>query len=154
MKAKIDFSIKKYRMSLDKCCKDMKLQHFFIIYLLRYFMIKFFSESVRELRHVVWPTYNETRKYFLIVLTILVLFWLYLFLASTFFSEIIFSVRDMLEGNSSNIINNIDTNVDLNVIENPIGEVDVNTIEAIDTTWGIETTDTLENIDTIEDTDS
>jgi len=59
-------------------------------------MIKFFSESLRELRHVVWPTYTETRKYFLIVLTVLVLFGIYLFVASTFFSEIIFSIKDIV----------------------------------------------------------
>ena len=37
-------------------------------------MYKFINESVRELSHVVWPTRKETKKYFTIVVTVLVLF--------------------------------------------------------------------------------
>ncbi|MDR1988019.1 MAG: preprotein translocase subunit SecE [Candidatus Peribacteria bacterium] len=36
-------------------------------------MFKFFSDSFRELKHVVWPTKKETKDYFTIVLVILVL---------------------------------------------------------------------------------
>jgi len=38
------------------------------------FMIKFFKDSFREISHVVWPTKAETKKYFFIVLTVLILF--------------------------------------------------------------------------------
>ncbi|MDR3150866.1 MAG: preprotein translocase subunit SecE [Candidatus Peribacteria bacterium] len=37
-------------------------------------MIKFFKDSFRELKHVVWPTRKETKSYLVIVLTILILF--------------------------------------------------------------------------------
>ena len=50
-------------------------------------MIQFFKDSFRELSHVVWPTREETRMYFLIVLIVLIVFWIYLFIASTIFSE-------------------------------------------------------------------
>jgi len=37
-------------------------------------MIQFFKDSFRELRHVVWPTKEETKNFFIIVLTVLILF--------------------------------------------------------------------------------
>jgi preprotein translocase SecE subunit len=37
-------------------------------------MIKFFKDSFRELKHVVWPTANETKKYFAIIISVLVIF--------------------------------------------------------------------------------
>ena len=50
-------------------------------------MIQFFKDSFRELNHVVWPTREETRNFFIIVLVILIVFGIYLFAASTIFSE-------------------------------------------------------------------
>jgi len=58
------------------------------------FMIQFFKDSVRELTHVVWPTREETKNFFIIVMIILTLFWLYLFIASTIFSEIMLYLRN------------------------------------------------------------
>lgn len=51
-------------------------------------MIQFFKDSVRELKHVVWPTKEETKNFFIVVLVILVLFGLYLFISWAIFSEI------------------------------------------------------------------
>lgn len=59
-------------------------------------MITFVKDSVRELKHVVWPTRKETTHYFTIVLVVLILFGLYLFLASTLFSEILFTLKDIV----------------------------------------------------------
>lgn len=56
-------------------------------------MVQFFKDSIRELSHVVWPTREETRNFFLVVLVILIAFGLYLFLASTFFSEVMLYVK-------------------------------------------------------------
>jgi len=50
-----------------------KTATFFLI-LTYFFMIQFFKDSIRELKHVVWPTKEETTKYFIIVVTILVVF--------------------------------------------------------------------------------
>ncbi|HBA45402.1 TPA: preprotein translocase subunit SecE [Patescibacteria group bacterium] len=36
------------------------------------FMINFLKESIKEFEHVVWPTQNETKKYFLIVTGVIV----------------------------------------------------------------------------------
>lgn len=52
-------------------------------------MIKFFKDSTRELKHVIWPTTKETKKYFIVVVSVLVLFWLYVFIASTIFTNLI-----------------------------------------------------------------
>lgn len=60
-------------------------------------MIQFFKDSVRELKHVVWPTAAETRKYFMIVLVVLILFGIYIFAASNLFSEILFQAKDFLK---------------------------------------------------------
>lgn len=59
-------------------------------------MVKFIKDSVRELKHVVWPTKQETIKYFYIVVTVLVLFWIYLFIASTLFSEGLLYLKNMV----------------------------------------------------------
>ena len=55
-------------------------------------MITFIKDSFRELKHVVWPTREETKSYFMMVLVTLILFGLYLFIANTVFSEIILNV--------------------------------------------------------------
>ena len=59
-------------------------------------MIKFVKESLREFKHVVWPTREETRNYFIVVLAILIFFGLYLFVASNIFSEILFGIKDLV----------------------------------------------------------
>lgn len=59
-------------------------------------MIQFIKGALREFRHVVWPTRKETQKFFSLVLAILIAFWIYLFIASNIFSEIIFGLKDVL----------------------------------------------------------
>ncbi len=65
-------------------------------------MIKFIKDSLRDFKHVVWPTKEETRKYFGIVLIVLLLFWIYLFIASTIFSESLLKIRSVLNSESNN----------------------------------------------------
>ncbi len=60
-------------------------------------MIQFIKDSSRELKHVVWPTRAETKNYFVIVLVILILFWLYLFLANTVFSEWLLFLKNLVK---------------------------------------------------------
>lgn len=59
-------------------------------------MIQFFKDSFRELRHVVWPTNEETKSFFIIVLVILILFWLYLFITGSIFSEWMLYLRKIV----------------------------------------------------------
>lgn len=70
------------------------MQHFFITLILC--MITFIKDSVRELKHVVWPTRKETTHFFIVVVIILVLFGLYLALADTIFREPLFKLRDLI----------------------------------------------------------
>ena len=60
-------------------------------------MINFVKNSFRELKHVVWPTKAETRKYFLVVVSVLVLFGTYLFIFNNIFSYVIFFLKDALK---------------------------------------------------------
>ena len=55
-------------------------------------MITFIKDSFRELKHVVWPTREETKSYFMMVLVTLILFGLYLFIFNTVFSELILNI--------------------------------------------------------------
>ena len=57
-------------------------------------MLRFVKDSIRELKHVVWPTRKETQKYFWLVLALIVIFWIYLFIFSQAFSELLFTLRD------------------------------------------------------------
>ena len=59
-------------------------------------MLQFFKDSLRELKHVVWPTRKETQKYFSLVLAILVFFGVYLFIFSNVFSEILFALKGLV----------------------------------------------------------
>lgn len=56
-------------------------------------MIQFLKDSVREIKHVVWPTKGETYQYFKIVLITLILFWIYLAIFNTVFTEILFFAK-------------------------------------------------------------
>lgn len=57
--------------------------------------MNFFKDSFRELKHVVWPTKQETIKFFNIVLITLILFWIYLTFADFIFREGLFGLRDL-----------------------------------------------------------
>ena len=59
-------------------------------------MLNFLKDSIRELKHVVFPTADETKKYFFIVLAVLILFGIYLFIASTIFSEWILFLKNIV----------------------------------------------------------
>ncbi len=63
-------------------------------------MFKFLKDSVREFKHVVWPTHAETKKYFAIVVILLTLFGLYLFVANTVFAELMQTLRDLISGSA------------------------------------------------------
>jgi len=58
--------------------------------------MKFFKDSIRELKHVVWPTPAETKKYFIMVLVTLILFTIYLTIANFAFSEWLFTLRNLI----------------------------------------------------------
>jgi preprotein translocase SecE subunit len=58
--------------------------------------MNFIKDSLRELKHVVWPTTAETQKYFIIVLVVLIAFGIYLFFASTVFSESLIWLKDQV----------------------------------------------------------
>lgn len=68
----------------------------FFLILTFLFMVQFLKDSIRELKHVVWPTKQETTKYFFIVITILFFFGIYLFIASTLFSEGLLYLKNMV----------------------------------------------------------
>lgn len=57
--------------------------------------MNFIKDSFRELKHVVWPTKEETIKYFFIVLVTLILFGLYLTIADFAFREGLFGLQNL-----------------------------------------------------------
>ena len=80
-------------------------------------MIKFIKESIRDFNHVVWPTNKETKKYFWMVLTVLILFWIYLFIANTIFSESLLKVKKVLNNTENSQIDTSDIDVSWVTIE-------------------------------------
>lgn len=110
---------------------------FLLIYFLE--MIQFVKDSIRELKHVVWPTHAETKKYLSIVLVILVLFGAYLFAASTVFSEILYGVKDIVNPNEAQNISveditteniQVETSSDIEVSDESTEVSEENTVEA------------------------
>ena len=57
--------------------------------------MNFLKDSIRELKHVVWPTKKETTRFFAIVIITLTLFGIYLFIAETIFAETLFALKEM-----------------------------------------------------------
>lgn len=104
-------------------------------------MFNFFKGSIRELKHVVWPSNDETKKYFTIVLTVLIVFWLYLFLASSLFSQVLFFLKNTIWPNK--IETNI-PNIDLNSIKINTG--------VLNDTWSLINTWTVINTWSLIDT--
>lgn len=51
--------------------------------------IKYFKNSVRELKHVVWPNRRDTNKYFVSALMFIVIFSTYLFISGYTFSSLV-----------------------------------------------------------------
>lgn len=100
-------------------------------------MFKFLKDSVREFKHVVWPTHAETKKYFAIVVILLALFGLYLFVANTVFAELLQALRDTFSGNAPVVapeisVENIETVTASGevVIENNSGAVETVEVES------------------------
>lgn len=56
----------------------------------------FIKNALREFKHVVWPTREETKKYFIVVLAVLCAFGMYLFIVWNIFSEILFGLKNMV----------------------------------------------------------
>ena len=86
-------------------------------------MIKYIKDSIRELKHVVWPTREETKNYFITVVSILVLFGIYLFVASTVFTEWLFALKNLV--NPKSVVEksfswNSDKAIDLNAISTKV----------------------------------
>jgi preprotein translocase SecE subunit len=99
-------------------------------------MFKFLKDSIREFKHVVWPTHAETKKYFAIVVILLTLFGLYLFVANTVFAELMQTLRDVISGSTDVTIPEI-TVEDINVVtstgETVVLEANTGALEAINT---------------------
>jgi preprotein translocase SecE subunit len=98
-------------------------------------MFKFLKDSVREFKHVVWPTHAETKKYFTIVVILLALFGLYLFVANTVFAELLQALRDIFSSTTPNNIpeisvENIETITSTG--ETIVVESNTGTVETID----------------------
>ncbi len=82
-------------------------------------MIKFIKESIKEFEHVVWPTPNETKKYFYIVVTMITVFTIFLFIAWNIFSKVLFLAKDNLNLSSKYTDNSVSDN---NILNKNIGE--------------------------------
>jgi len=58
-------------------------------------MIQFVKDSIREFKHVVWPTRKETTVFFFLVVGLLIVFGIYLFVFSNIFSELLFALKNL-----------------------------------------------------------
>lgn len=56
-------------------------------------MANFIKESLAELEHVVWPTHIETKKFFQIVVAIIVAMTIFTYILTLTFSNGLFALR-------------------------------------------------------------
>ena len=59
-------------------------------------MFKFLKESKKEFEHVVRPTNKETKKYFTIVTSFIIVLTLFLYVIGTGFSAWLFALKDYI----------------------------------------------------------
>jgi preprotein translocase SecE subunit len=67
----------------------------------------FIKNALREFKHVVWPTREETKNYFVIVLAVLCAFGLYLFVVWNIFSETLFGLKQIVNPSSTPSVDDI-----------------------------------------------
>ncbi len=60
--------------------------------------MQFIKNSIRELKHVVWPTKEETIQYFKMVFWTLFFFTIFLYILSNIFAYIILFLKDNVWG--------------------------------------------------------
>ena len=81
--------------------------------------MNFIKNALRELKHVVWPTREETKKYFVIVLSVLVAFGLFLFVFGSLFGNTLRWLKNIVNPSAPSITT---TEIPANTIdENAIG---------------------------------
>jgi len=115
-----------------------------ILIVLIYVGRQYIKDSLRELKHVVWPTREETRNYFFIVVITLILFGLYLFAVSTIFTEGLFALKKAVGTTSSSTETTIDPKAFIDNLETPTVEVEGVTVTTSDSDKAITVTSTGE----------
>lgn len=58
--------------------------------------MNFIKNALRELKHVVWPTREETKKYFIVVLLVLIAFGVFLFVFGSLFGNTLRWLKNMV----------------------------------------------------------
>lgn len=58
--------------------------------------MSFIKESMKEFDHIVWPTSEETKKYFVTVVAMITVLTVFLFLVGTTFSMGLFAAKKQL----------------------------------------------------------
>lgn len=84
--------------------------------------MKFIKDSIRELKHVVWPTRQESIKFFIVVNSILIVFGLYLFFFGSIFTNGLYALKNFV---NPEIQNNNTTSNNNPVIEIWTGEAEI-----------------------------
>lgn len=87
--------------------------------------MKFIKDSIRELKHVVWPTKEDTWKYFITVVTVLVLFGIYLFVFANIFSEGLLGIKRLVNPTETTVIKSGDVTISTGKVST--GTVETNT---------------------------
>lgn len=82
-----------------------------ILAIVLYISRQYIKDSIRELKHVVWPTREETTNYFLTVVLVLLAFWIYLFIASTIFTKSLFGLKDFVDSKKTIITKKVEKNI-------------------------------------------
>jgi len=83
-------------------------------------MIQYIKDSIRELKHVVWPTREETTDYFVTVVLVLFLFGVYLFVTGSIFQKALFIIKDTFGKTTQVQVNKDLSNLPDNVLKNII----------------------------------
>ncbi len=87
--------------------------------------VSFVKESMKEFDHIVWPTSEETKKYFVTVVSMITVLTVFLFIVGTLFSVGLFTAKKQLVPVSS--VTPATTS------SNPVGDLKLDNIETTTT---------------------
>lgn len=100
-------------------------------------MKKYFTEALKELEHVVWPTNKEARNYFNSITSLITVLALFLFIIWTVFSVWLFESKKLIHPAKITIPKDYQKNLKLSTWSSLSWGLDLNDLKLETSTWTI-----------------
>lgn len=97
-------------------------------------MKNYFTEAIKELEHVVWPTNKETKKYFNSMTFLITILTIFLFIVGTIFSFWLFTSKELINPAKIRVPKDYQKNINLSG-SSLSGALDLKNLKIDASTW-------------------